>query len=278
VRRYRRALIVAAILLAGGLAGPRMVGAQSDVTPIVPDAFFVSHECQRLTAAATKDSLYEDLAQIKSACLAYDRDRNGDRWYASIKVARGHVDGYERDHTQHALLLVRPGQIVPQGANAYAIFLAPSRTWSAAGEFTDMRQAFDDFGASIGGSNLAIWFELPSDPDKIDVDRSRYYFDLFGLGRHGLDPNAGPYIVLTSLRPDLWSAANDVVVFKLSGLKQDRVTKVLKILATDIAKRAKKKPSLDEIEAWSDDVRKANPATFEKVQIAAFRGAAPAVQ
>jgi hypothetical protein len=262
-----------AIMLVALQLGP--VWAQgSDIAQVIPDPYYVHHECDRL-AAVNAPSIAVVQAQdvVRAACTAYSSDLDGDRWFAATNDARKTIDSYQPDRTQHAFKLVLPRQLVPQGAKLYVLFLAPSSSAWASSDLSDLRSKFEDLGQAIGAGNLAIWFDAGEDPDQIDTARCRYYFDTFKLAARGMNADGGPYVVTTAARPDLWSTANDLVVLDLGGVSIARATQILARFGTDLARQtAGKTPALAQLAAAYKSVVAKNPTAYQSVNSAFLRG------
>ena len=265
-------LVMAALFVLGQTG---FVRAQSDETArVVPDAYFVQHECDRLLAmTAGSFEIAQAQTTIRTACAAYAVDHDGDRWFAAGNAARKTLDSYETDHTQHAFKLVTPRVLVPRGAKVYVVFLAPSSSAWAASDLPDLRSKFEDFGGAIGAENLAIWFDQNGNPYRLDTARCRYYFDLFRLAARGMRPEGGPYIVTTSTRPDLWSSANDVVAIDLGGASVARATDILSRLGTDLRRlTAGQAPNFLRLASQYKTVIEKNPAAYRAVNTELMHG------
>src|SRR4029077_1287056 len=114
--------------------------------------------------------------------------------------------------------------------DSYSLFLIPDARWRDAEYQQPMAaiwKTFDAFGRSIGDRRVAIWF-LDLD-GKLDIDRSKFYCDRFGLGY-----NDGPYVVTTKKRPDLLQPKDEIVVIKLGGISAARIPSVLQVLEQDL--------------------------------------------
>jgi hypothetical protein len=231
----RRWSIVALSVVLSALPATLVRAQDDDIEHVVPDAYYVTAECSRLLATAPADfERARAQSAVRAACTAYAASHDGDAWFAAIKDARTQLDSFQSDHTQHGYKIVRPQQLVPENGRVYVIFLAPASTAWASADLSELRETFEDFGNAIGAGNLAIWFEAPADPSKIDTARCRYYFDLFKLAARNKDPQRGPYIITTSTRPDHWSTANDAVVVDLGGESLPAVSATLARLGSQL--------------------------------------------
>ena len=255
------------------LASSLALRAQSDVIYILPDPTFVGRECDHLThmQASGGIEMGDAIRAVAEACQTYASDHNGDRWFAAIRKSRAYLDTYERSHTQHAALIAKPAAAIPAGANAYALFLVTNDSWEAGANIGDLRAAFATFGDAIGDENLAIWFEQPGNTGNVDRDRSRAYFSLFNLGEHGYSLDGGPYVVTTSVRPDLWSTANDATVIRLSSMSVSQISTALNILAKEISRKSgQARPSYPAIIADIRDAKRENVVALSPVDVASF--------
>ena len=135
-----------------------------------------------------------------------------------------------------AKIFVPPAKPIPANFKAYSLFLFPSSEWDKTDRQNDLRKirtAFSGFGDSIGNTQAAIWLSKDSLSIAPDVQRSKYYCDLFKLNY-----NAGPFVMTSLKRPDMLATKTDLVVIKLGGISADRVVRILNILEQDLRTHA----------------------------------------
>jgi hypothetical protein len=201
---------------------------------VLPDSYFVTEECRRLLMVPSSSV---DLAQahtrLTEACASYSTDHDGYAWLDRVRSAQAVLDEFDPNPTLHDAILVEPRRAVPRTASTYVLFLVTSRAYDHS--LPELRSAFEDLGNAIGGRDLAVWFENPKDPDRVDIDRSKWYCDhVFDFLNLGLDYNSGPYVVITSKRPDEWTRASDLVILKLAGISEPRTIALLNDLEQEL--------------------------------------------
>ena len=274
---------VVTCVVAAALTLPLPVGrasAQSGPTQyILPDSYYVTSECKRLaTLYSGVTSLAGAHHVIALACSAYHGD--GDAWFAAISGARDEIDSYNSDPQLHEAVTLIPTQPVPVKVNRpYVLFLAPDFAWVKANgsNLSFLHDAFSTFGDALGGQGLAVWFSGNGDPATVDVSRSaRYCTKVFHLGsRYHLSLNTGPYVVITGMRPDRWTTANDVVVIKLAGISQARVVALLNDIEQQLLENGKiNQGSLlfSEVESRLTTMAEQHPGFLKAVAMFIFKG------
>ena len=270
-------LVAAALTLS--LADGRASAQGGPTQYILPDSYYVTSECKRLT------TLYADVTSlagahrvIAQACTAYHGD--GDAWFAAISAARDEVDGYNADPQLHEAITLIPTEAVPIKMNRpYVLFLAPDYAWVKANgsNLSFLHDAFSTFGNALGGQGLAIWFSGNGDPAAVDVSRSaRYCTTVFHFGsRYHLSLNTGPYVVITGTRPDRWATANDVVVIKLAGISQARTVALLNDIEQQLLENGKiNRGSMlfSEVESRLATMAEQHPGFLKAVAMFIFKG------
>jgi hypothetical protein len=122
---------------------------------------------------------------------------------------------------------------------SWSLFLMCNPDWASDDRSRDVEhlyRRFRAFGDAIGSENLAVWFWKErmgtSDPklaENIDVARSVEY-----CGALARKPSEGPYLVVTTVYPDLAAFPRDRAIFQLGGLEPAAVAKLLNALADQL--------------------------------------------
>lgn len=136
--------------------------------------------------------------------------------------------------------LVGPTAQIPRGSyKTWSLFLVCNPDWVAPDRSTDLAnlyRRFKSFGDAIGRDNLAVWFwkrQVPlNDPrlaENVDVARSAEF-----CGALGRPPSQGPYLVVTTVYPDVAAFPKDRAVFELGGLPPSDLAKLLNTLTDQL--------------------------------------------
>lgn len=202
--------------------------------PFLPDAQFVLNQCKQLLS----ETMYRQTVRIREACTAYENDRiDGDTWLRRLSLVLRPTPRCP-PFMLCSLRVVLPLVPIPKGFKSYSVALFPT-IGDEPSEIEQIREAFFAFGDAIGEHHIAIWFDPGQTvaqhvhgrraEAKVDVSRSKYYCDQFGLNY-----NDGPYIVTTERRPDTVSDADERIVVELGGISGNRVVRVLNVLEQDL--------------------------------------------
>ena len=128
---------------------------------------------------------------------------------------------------------------IPSGYKTYSLFLICNPAWldpAKSSGLTDLFHQFQAFGRSIGNDQAAVWFwkttvqkgwENKFAPaDVIDVERGTEFCKAWKL-----KPSDGPYIVVTTGRPDETSLQTGLpdnsAVFKLGDMQPSNISALL---------------------------------------------------
>jgi hypothetical protein len=191
-----------------------------------------------------------------------------------VGPAQNELDAFDPDPEHHAGVLLEHRANVPRNASAYVLFLVTSHQLD--GGISGLRSAFTDVGDAIGAKNLAVWFEDPHDPDRVDIDHSRWYCDqIFNFRKLGLDYDSGPYVVVTSTRPDTWKTADDIVILKLADISQERIVSLLDALVQEIRTEGHAQRTtllFREVVARLQSAKDKNPDVFRNISVMILGG------
>ena len=140
---------------------------------------------------------------------------------------------------QSVVEVIGQKEAIPAGYKTYSLFLICNPDWLAPAKssgLTDLYEKFQAFGRSIGDDQAAVWFwkttvkpgwEMTMPPSAaIDVERSIRFCKAWKL-----KPSDGPYLVITTTRPDeshLPSGVPDGTgVFALGDLSATQISSLL---------------------------------------------------
>jgi hypothetical protein len=140
---------------------------------------------------------------------------------------------------QSVVEVIGQKEAIPAGYKTYSLFLICNPDWLAPAKssgLSDLYTKFQAFGRSIGDDQAAVWFwkttvkpgwEMTMPPsDAIDVERSIRFCKAWKL-----KPSDGPYLVITTTRPDeshLSSGVPDGTgVFALGDLSATQISSLL---------------------------------------------------
>jgi hypothetical protein len=157
---------------------------------------------------------------------------------------------------QVAVNIVGQKEVIPDGYKTYSLFLICNPEWldpSKSRDLTELYKKFQAFGRSIGDDQAAIWFwkttvregwENTMAPGAaIDVERSIRFCQAWKL-----KPSDGPYLVVTSTRPDEANLQKNLpdgkAIFQLGGLTAAEIATVLSKLTDSLLLTGKVDPSL----------------------------------
>lgn len=147
---------------------------------------------------------------------------------------------------QAAVNVIGRKELIPSGYKTYSLFLICNPAWldpSSSTGLTDLYHQFQSFGRSIGDDQAAVWFwkttvnpgweKVAAPADVIDVERSINFCKAWNL-----KPSDGPYIVVTSARPDEQHLSrglpDDSAIFKLGGMKPSEISSLLEKLTDSL--------------------------------------------
>lgn len=195
---------------------------------VLPDKQFIEIECNALEKdarnhlPASQDDIHDLCSRVRAGTI------NTDEWMIKIDPIAREVDG--SIPCPNCLRLFLPKrEPVPAGFKTYTLVLIPSPSLANNSSWLlSLKKQFNAFGSSIGEDKAAIWLGTRYGRG-VDVERSKYYCDLFKLNY-----NDGPYFVTTNKRPDLFSSGDEAIIVKLNNISSDRVLRVLNLLEQDL--------------------------------------------
>jgi hypothetical protein len=140
---------------------------------------------------------------------------------------------------QSAVNVIGRREAIPAGYKTYSLFLICNPDWldpAKSSGLSDLYLKFVAFGRSIGDDQAAVWFwkttvgpnwESMMPPSAaIDVERSIRFCKAWKL-----KPSDGPYLVVTTTRPDEDHLASGVpdgtAIFALGGLGSPQISSLL---------------------------------------------------
>lgn len=216
---------------------------------VVPDRAYVESECTDVEAtlrwalADTRLSERMDAAraralatQLREICMLRQRNAiSADTWLARFDAAYAAFAGAVfrctgGDHCLQQSITSR--QPLPTNLASYSVFLFTDKTWlmkSKGAEIEAIHDAFKGMGDSLGQTKGTIWLATTSDSVQPDVERGKALADVFLL-----DYNQGPYVVTTTIRPDLAGDDSAAIVVRLKGIAPERIVSVLNVLEQDL--------------------------------------------
>jgi hypothetical protein len=217
---------------------------------VLPDAFYISKRCKEPQetleklksrrgefAITGKSTHEEDVAgEMINIC---DEVRKGnisaDHWltkFESLNLEYSISPNDRSPNVDASTMFITSTKLIPSNFKAYSIFLFPSAEWSKSDREDDLkkiREAFSDFGSSIGTKRAAIWFSKSASSITPDIERSKYYADRFKLNY-----NDGPFILTSLKRPDKLTTNDEIVVIKLGSISAKRLLSILNLLEQDL--------------------------------------------
>ncbi len=138
-----------------------------------------------------------------------------------------------RGPSSNARATPRPTIIVPDGARAYAMFLAPNDFQASNREYGIIRSAYNSMCSVLQNREAALWFSIDQFTNIVDRERSTYY----ARKVQNLDFSSAPFVVLTAQAPQKVKAGDTVVVVRLSGLSAQEVAQLLTFLEQQLSER-----------------------------------------
>jgi hypothetical protein len=170
---------------------------------------------------------YNRYQELIALCGSYAANSiDGDTWLFVADPLRLIISGAAPCEACRRAEL-HPTEPVPRGFKTYALFLIPSATWSEPNFREELIVQFQDFGDAIGNERAAIW--LKSWNGQIDFNRSKDYADLFCLNY-----NDGPYVIVTSERPDEYKTGDKILLLKMNSISAERLKFVLNAMAQQV--------------------------------------------
>lgn len=175
---------------------------------------------------------------------------------ALLVIAAALIFGTLPAFSQAAVTVIGRKAPIPGGYKTYSLFLICNPEWldpSKSAGLTNLYQQFQAFGHSIGDDQAAVWFwkktvtpgweEKAAPVDVIDVERSINFCKAWKL-----KPSDGPYIVVTSTRPDEQNLTQGLpensAVLKLGGMTPSDISSLLAKLTDSLLLSGKVDPSL----------------------------------
>jgi hypothetical protein len=166
--------------------------------------------------------------------------------------------GIPAAEAQTSLNIVGRAESIPIGFKTYSLFLICNPAWldpSKSGALTDLYSKYQAFGRSIGDDQAAVWFwrttvrkgweKTQSPVDVIDVERSAKFCQAWQL-----KPSDGPYLVVTTSRPDEQHLAqgtpSDSAVYKLGAMAPSDIAGLLEKLTDALLLTGKPVMATDE--------------------------------
>lgn len=228
-----------------------------DKNYVLPDRHFVERQCDRVKTSARGlreaieeeankskadlGHLFEDQIYLSSAEV---RQLRGRGLKLCSEFAKRNISGDEAVVALDQVLksfeyavgcqsclavFVPPDAPVPVGYPVYVTAIFTSREQKHDQDwFVSFFTVFANFGHAIGDRKLAVWLG-GSGTGWVDIERGKLYADRFGL-----DYNHGPYIVVTSVRPDLAEQGDEIIYLRFGGIDKDRVIRVMNRLEQDL--------------------------------------------
>jgi hypothetical protein len=229
------AIIVAAFLLTTTPAVAQ-TSASPDAFDVLPDPFYVAHECARLgSASSAYRGLEQEHAAVETICARYTAHRDGVAWLHAIEPHAVRIDKFDPNSGRFSGTALYSDQPVPQHDGVYALFLITSENYVAdLASFNALFAAFKSFGDAIGDNRLAVWFRQRPPDIGPDVKRSMDYADRFKIQNLHLTYNDGPYLILTSQYPDNPQDLKAVTILRLDGLTPVSTVNLLNVVAQNL--------------------------------------------
>lgn len=218
---------------------------------ILPDEYYIEKEClksnsfikrlsnpnYRLPLSPSRDRLTELSNDVEEICLAVKAKKlSASDWFRRMELISSELQNALRcTDCLGSLTVVNSKELIPEGFSTYILALIPSPELVDDNlEWQEFRNIFYKMGNSIGEAKAAIWMGTDyseTDPLKsgVDIQRSKYYCDLYSL-----DYNNGPYLLVTSKRPDLVTTDDEVVFLKFNNISKDRIIRVMNVLEQNL--------------------------------------------
>ena len=195
---------------------------------IVPDQPELTKLCTNLKdeALVLGDSNSEALAS--SAC-SHNASENDEEWGKRLVAVQNTFDSLSQA-TRGDNHKVEPSIVLPEGARAYAMFLAPNNFQATDKQYGIIRSAYYSMCSTFGSNKTALWFSVDQASNVIDKDRSRYYAAKIA----SLDFTEAPFAVITALPPQELHPADTVIVLRLSGLTADEIAQLFVFLEQNV--------------------------------------------
>lgn len=239
--------LLAAVLL--GPVGEAFAGDEDATEYVLPDPAYIERECDKVDTtlqwALADVHRTEKIDAVRARKLAAVADEvcaqrrrgamSADVWQARFDAAYTAFAGtvFPCASGEHCLQQsITSRQPFPANLASYSVFLFTDTTWlkkTKAAEIEAIHDAFKRMGDSLGQTKGTIWLAKTSGSLQPDVDRGKAMADVFQL-----DYNDGPYVVTSSVRPDLADASSSVIVIRLKDIAPERIVNVLNVLEQDL--------------------------------------------
>lgn len=224
---------------------------QNDHQFILPDPYIVKRKCEAIKSAPEpmkadgefgmgwRPSEKTVRSNMVTLCEKAERGAIGyGEWWQDFHEQRESWIYGHYDCPNCSLLVAPPGEILPDNFTTYALLLIPNAPLEFNDRYNKERlllwRAFKNFGDAIGSRHAAVWLQPDDTYPSLDydVERSKYFCDQFQL-----EYNRGPFVVLTSSRPDLPVTKKESrIVLRLTDLPPSRIVSLLNIVEQDIRK------------------------------------------
>jgi hypothetical protein len=140
-------------------------------------------------------------------------------------------------------------KLIPtKGDKSWSLFLACNPRWhhpDQAATLLDLRRRYMVFGETTGRTHAAVWFTTKEEPNTpLDIERMSEYCEKFGLV-----PSEETHIVVTTVHPDRWTAADPKIMLAFQDRSASVIQEKLSKLNDQIALRKLSQEDLDS-EPW----------------------------